>query len=163
MRVERSAYSAGVIYEARNSKAYGITLSSNHAIDRSSCAVYKYIIHEFPESHFYYVKERSKAGKHHIHGIIYLKYSFDYRRLMASKKLTRNYEYDVHIKYDHLKTDLDVIKWIHYMLKDRPKYYHKKVLLEQNLREFLGPPAPNSIPIVRVFTYSPKIHIPGVC
>ncbi len=95
-----------------------ITLSCNTARDNSCWAIYDYVIAHLPECKFKYVREISKNGKYHVHGIAVFANKFDYLGLMRSRDCGPNdCFYDVHIHYSKY---VDTGDWERYMYKDNP-------------------------------------------
>ncbi len=100
---------------------YALTISSNYATSKTAYKSYQYVINQLPSSTFTWIREISKHGKHHIHGILKLKYKFDYLRLKSSLQTEVPFSYDMHLHYDALKTHTSIKKWTNYMYSELPK------------------------------------------
>ncbi len=82
-----------------SARVLALTISSNYAKDKDSFDVYYYVISRLPTGTFVYTREKSKYGKYHVHGILYLTYNFDYKTLQASKHTSDGNEFNLHIEY----------------------------------------------------------------
>lgn len=96
---------------------YALTISHNKAIDSTCNRVYGFIIDNLPNCHFTFVKEISKNGKHHIHGIANFMYRPTFEQIRDSKGPYQG----VHIRYDRLATLQDQAFFWLYMQKTHPK------------------------------------------
>lgn len=146
-------------------RLYALTLSSNYATDTSAYKAYLYVIERLPYSTFTWIREISKNGKHHIHGILQLKYKFNYNSLMSStttmsSKYGPPYKFDIHLHYDELKTLKEIRKWIHYMYSENPKHYYQCSPDPDLIRVHKIPKS--IIPQYQLRTYTAAIKIPGL-
>ncbi len=139
-------------------RLYSLTLASNYATRVDAYKAYEYVIRRMPGGHFTYVRDLSKRGKYHIHGIMKFDYNFSFQNLMDSRNVYNRYDqrFDIHIKYDEL--DLDHFQnFAHYM-------YTKGTVIRTNEQLRGGSSFQEvpecCIPIVEVKTVYRSINIP---
>lgn len=138
---------------------YALTLSSNKADEKSAYRAYNYVIEGLPDCRFVYVHERSKFGKYHIHGIMSLHDKFDYIRLMESKETEPPWSFDVHMHYDALETNTQILKWTNYMYSDRPKNVYN-ILLKRPIPYYIRKvPRKTCIPEMQRVVYVKRVAI----
>ncbi len=117
--------------------AYAITISNNLAKLREYINEYKTIASQLPVGSFIYVIELSAKGKYHLHGILLTSCSVSYQNIQTareSEKLMNEYDqlvqtyFGSHVRYDLLKTPLDLRKWIYYLAQDPLEYQSIEIL-----------------------------------
>lgn len=119
--------------------AYAITISNNLAKVREYISEYNTIASQLPVGSFIYVIELSSKGKYHLHGILLTSCAVSYQNIQTAReaeKLMNEYDqltqtyFGSFVRYDLLKTPLDLRKWVYYLAKD-PLEYHLKEILQK--------------------------------
>ncbi len=139
---------------------YAITLSCNQATHKHAYDQYVYVIKNFPTGTFDYVKERSKNGKYHIHGLMKFDYNFNYLELMDSRRTEHDNQFDIHIWYKQLLTDDDYRNYQNYCSKYSNDWITQKTDPGQ-IRDGTIPSGP--IPEIQICQYYKNtLQIPGL-
>ncbi len=137
-------------------RVYALTLSSNYAKDKDAFQAYDYVISQLPTGTFYYTREKSKYGKYHVHGTLFLKYNFDYKTLQASKLTENGNEFNLHIEYKKITYQEG---WDIYSSKSgNPLHvFHCDLDTAKN-----GNVPLTCIPQIKKFTFYKPMSIPGI-
>ncbi len=142
-------------------RKYAITLSSNYAKHKNSYLAYYYVIRRFPQGTFKFVEEKSKNGKHHIHGIMQFTYNFSYVNLMNSLNTDGEHQFDMHIWYKQIKSYDDYSDYYDYCDKTDPQWY-RIVIPSYDSRSRNPIPQDTCIPQEIFKQYVKTVYIPGL-
>ncbi len=141
-----------------NDRQFAITLSSNHAKRATAYSQYFWVIQRLPSGVFDFVREKSKNGKYHIHGILSLASPFDYKVLMDAKTTEKDLQYDIHIWYKKLETLDDYKKYSSYSCKHSDKWESCNT---SPSTQRVGPPPSGPIPEITIIRYAKPVSVPG--
>lgn len=107
-------------------RIYSFTLASNYAKNKNAMRAYKQVVRNFPSGNIWFIVEKSKYQKYHVHGVIVSSCSpFPMYKIMTKSKSNRTkehglIEYQTNIRTNHLEEEADLSRWLDYMYKTKP-------------------------------------------
>ncbi len=143
-------------------RIFAITLSSNHARDKTAYKAYRKLINNLPTSTFMYTKSKSDHGKYHVHGIINFKYRFNYKTLMDSRKTKDDFRYDIHIQYDEIKSKSQFNSVYYYITHQVNSTNHLHITSPDSTKLRVNRKIQTCIPEVQTATYVKSVTISGL-
>lgn len=113
-------------------RIYSFTLASNYAKSKNAMRAYKQVVRNFPSGNIWFIVEKSKYQKYHVHGVIVSSCSpFPMGKIMTKSKTNRTkkgmIEYQTNIRTNHLKEEADLSRWLDYIYKTKPGSIYRYV------------------------------------